>query len=246
MLVYPVMLEKGGVGKSETVKNCGIALALLGKKVLLIGADISTNLMLGLNVFPKYGLADVLEGTVKPLEAIHRVRENLYLLRGGSDLSIIKKIISRLDFQAEYLLKNTLEELKSQFEIILIDCSPGWDVLIINVLMFADRIICPVSLEPLALQGLASLIKKLKPIQRIKDIKISYILPTLYDLRVRKSKQLYKQLCDTFGEIVAEPIRYSVRISESVGFGKTIDEYAPRDRAWEDYQKFAKKLGGEL
>lgn len=236
-----VSLSKGGVGKSTTAVSLAHGLARKGRRVLLIDTDTQAQCSQMLGVKPKAGLAELLDGKVSHTEALTSARANLWLLAGSRALGEAKRLIARRDIRSEAVLSEALEPY-SQFDYVVLDTSPGWDSLSVNVLFYADTILSPVSLEALSVDGLASFLKSVEPIQKYTDVAIEYILPTFMDGRVKKSQEILDQLVSHFLDKVCAPIRYSVRLSEAPAFGQTIFEHASSDRAAEDYTKLVERL----
>ena len=238
-----VSLSKGGVGKTTTAVNLASGLASSGYKVLLVDTDTQGQTAGALGVKPGKGLAEMITGEIKPEEALLRARENLWLLSGGRPLAGLKRLINRKDFGGERTLAEGLEPLNDLFDYVILDTSPGWDSLIVNVLFYATEILAPVSMEVLTVKGLVDFQQSIKSIQKYQpELKLRYILPTFYDMRVKKSKEIYKQLKAFYQEKVCTPVRYSVRLSESPGFGQTIFEYAPKTSGAEDYMRLAERI----
>jgi len=242
-----VCLSKGGVGKSTTAASLAFGLARLGKRVLLVDADTQGHAAKLLGVTPPKGLADVLDGGGDPRKLMVQARDNLWLLAGGQALGETKNLIGRKDFGRETALADALAPLDSLFDFAIIDTSPGWDVLTVNVLFYASEVLCPVSLEVLSVDGFLAFLQGIEPIRQFRrkareNFEIRFVLPTFYDGRVRKSAEIMQQLAAHFGGNLCEPIRYSVRLSEAPAFGKTIFEYAPRDRGAEDYGKLVGRV----
>ena len=238
-----ISLSKGGVGKTTTAVNLSAGLARAGYKVLLIDTDTQGQASRALGVSSKAGLAELISGEVTPAEAIHEVRENLYLLAGGRSLAGLKRSIDRKDFGVEKTLAEGLEPLESSYDYAILDTAPGWDSLTVNVLFYADEILSPVSMEILTVSGLLYFQESIQAIQKYRpELDLSYILPTFMDGRVKKSEEILSQLRSYFGEKLCSPIRYSVRLSEAPGFGMTIYEYAPGSTGVEDYQAVVERI----
>lgn len=238
-----ISLSKGGVGKSSTCVSLAHGLALAGKKVLLVDTDDQGQDSFLLGVQPTYSLADVLNEDVKAEDAIHQARENLWILSGGKALSGVKRAIGRKDFGAEQTLSQALAPLEGLFDFVIVDTSPSWDTLTINALFYCKEVLTPISLEILTLNSLVEFSERLKSVQNFnKNLTYKYLLPTFWDRRVKKSSEILEQLRKYYPDIVCDPVKYSVRLSESAGFGKTIYEYAPNSTGAQDYEKTVQRI----
>jgi chromosome partitioning protein len=214
--------------------------------VLLVDADTQGHCAKLLGVKPEKGLADLLEGGA-PQELIVQARENLWLLAGGQALGETKNLIGKKDFGRETMLAEALAPYEEHFDFCIIDTSPGWDVLTVNVLFYATEILCPVSLEALSVDGFLGFLAGIEPILQYRRknrerFEIRYVLPTFLDGRVKKSAEILAQLGSHFGGRLCDPIRYSVGLSEAPAYGQTIFEYAPASRGAEDYTKLIERV----
>lgn len=238
-----VGLSKGGVGKSSTCVSLAHGLALAGKKVLLVDTDDQGQDSFLLGVNPEHTLADVLNDDIKADKAIFQARENLWLLSGGKALSGIKRSIGRKDFGAEMTLSQALAPLEGMFDFVIVDTAPSWDTLTINALFYCTEVLTPVSLEILTLNSLAEFTERLKSVQNFnKKLEYKYLVPTFLDRRVKKSAEILDQLRKYYPDLLCDPIKYSVRMSESAGFGKTIYEYAPKSSGAKDYETIVERI----
>lgn len=236
-----IQIAKGGTGKTTTAVN--LAAGLAGRyKILLIDTDTQAQCSKMLGVNPAVGLAELLEGNVKPIDALIEARPNLWLLAGSLGLGAAKRLIARKEFKSEAVLSEALGAYEGLFDFVILDTSPGWDSLSVNVLFYADEILSPVSLEALSVDGFLSFLKSMDPIKKYRDVDIKYVLPTFLDGRVKKSQEILNQLNNYFGDKLCDPIRYSAKLSEAPGHGKTIFEYAPRDRGAVDYTKLTGRV----
>lgn len=223
-----IALSKGGVGRTTTAVNLADCLAREGHTVLLIDTDTQAQCSRLLGVEPgAVGLAELLEDVpVSPMS----IRENLWFLPGSQGLAQAKRLIAREDVRSEEVLSEKLKQFDGKYDFVILDTSPGWDSLSVNVLFYADEVLCPVSMEVLAVDGFLTFLRNIELIRKYKDVAVGYILPTFIDGRVKKSQEILEQLIVHFGERVCNPIRYSVKLSRAPGYGETIFDYSPKDR----------------
>jgi len=240
-----VTLSKGGVGKTTTSVNLAAGLALAGYKVLLVDTDTQGQASYLLGLKPKAGLTELVTGELPPSETITQARENLWILSGGRALAGIKRLIDRKDFGGELTLCEALKPIEKDFDYVIVDTSPGWDPLTVNVLFYVYELVTPVSLEVMTLQGLVEFLKSLSSIQKYRsEVALNYILPTFLDKRIKNPDAILEKLKDLYGEYVCTPIRYNVRLSEAPAYGKTIYEYAPGSHGCLDYRDLVRKITG--
>ena len=233
---------KGGVGKTSTVVNVGAALAQDGQSVLLVDLDTQGQVSRCLGVQPPIGLAELLQEEATPEEVQTEARERLSVIAGGRKLAGIKRMISQRQMRPELVLSEALNDL-SGYDYVLLDTAPSWDVLNINCLFYADEVVVPVSMEALALEGLREFYRSTQDVRRYRpELRLVGVIPTFFDGRVRKSKEILDQLTNYFDGLVTPPVRYNVRISEAAAFGETIFEYDSRSNGAHDYQALALHL----
>ncbi len=231
--------RKGGVGKTTTAVNVAAGLAMAGIRTLLIDTDSQGHCSRSLGADGSRGLADLLEGQeVNPIE----VRSNLYLISGGRELVGSVRLMARENISPERVLSNVLKRYENEYDFVLLDTGPGFTEMSINVLFYADELLIPVSMEFLAMDGLISFLEEIDVIKKHKAVNIKYVVPTFLDGRVKKTTEIMDQLKDHFKDALSVPIRYSVKLSESPAWGKTIFEYAPRSTVAVDYAKLVKAI----
>ena len=241
-----VSLSKGGVGKTTTAVNLAMGLSLAGFKVLLVDTDTQGQASYLLGASPKAGLTELVMGELAPEETIVQVRERLWILAGGKSLAGVKRLIGRKDFGGELTLSETLSGVDEQYDYVVIDTSPGWDPLTVNILFYVKEILVPVSLEVMSIQGLVEFLKSIASIQKYRpELSLKYILPTFLDMRVKKSVKILDKLKELYGDNVCEPIRYNVRLSEAPAYGQTIYEFAPGSHGANDYRELVRKVAND-
>jgi len=243
--VIAISLSKGGVGKTTTAVNLAAGLTRTGRRVLLVDTDTQGQAADALGIRPNVGLYELVLGEVKPADALIEVRPNLYLLAGGQNLARLKRSISQAEYEGEYTLAKTLEPISQYFNYVILDTAPSWDVLNVNVLFYAHEVLCPVTLEMLAVKGLYDFINRVVAISKRRQIRLAYILPTSLDRRVAQTGEIQAQLQERFNGLLCEPIRYNVRLSEAPAHGQHIFEYDPASRGATDYQVLTNRVLGD-
>lgn len=239
-----VSISKGGVGKTTTAVNLAAGLAAKGRRVLLVDTDTQGQAGAMLGIKPDVGLAEFVSGDAAFEDAATEAREGLLILAGGRSLAALKRVISRQEYGGERVLEESLAKVDAGFDYVILDTSPGWDALTVNVLFYAHEILAPVSTEVLTLDSLIEFTKSIEAIQKYNtDLKLNYVLPTFLDGRVKKSGEILAQLRKHFGKgVVLSPVRYNVRLSEAPGYGQTIYEYAPKSTGAEDYEALIERI----
>lgn len=238
-----VSLSKGGTGKSTTLTSLAHGLALAGYNVLAVDTDTQGQVAEIFGCQPEYGLAELVEEAISPEEAIYQARERLWILAGGRGLAGTKQLIAKQEFGSEQVLSRTLAAYNDRFDFILVDTSPGWDALTINVLFYVNELVAPVALEVLAVRGLIHFERRIADIQTYHpELQMRYILPTFLDGRVKKSHEILQQLHDHYGTRICDPIRYNVRLSEAPGYGLSIFEYDPKSSGAADYAALVERI----
>ena len=231
-------MSKGGVGKTTTAVNVAAGLAARGLPTLLIDTDTQGQAARALGVAPAAGLAELIAGEAAPGEATIEARPGLYLLAGGQALAGTKREMARRDYGAEHMLGEALEPYSGRVAYVIIDTGPGWDSLLVNVLFYAEELLCPVSLEGLAIAGLVDFVQRIEAIRSYRQgLELRYILPTGLDRRTAQSGEILEQLESYFRGRVLEPIPYNVRLSEAAARGLSIWEYAPGSAGATAYER---------
>ncbi len=239
-----VCLSKGGVGKTTTAVNAAAGCALAGYRVLLVDTDTQGQAAYMLGLKPAGGLAEFLTEELTLPEALCKARENLWLLAGGKALAGVKRLIDRKDFGGELTLSESISEIEKDYDMVIVDTSPGWDPLTVNVLFYVRELLVPVSLEIMSLQALGSFFKSVASIQKYRpELAVKFLVPNLMDLRVRKkSETILEKLRELYKDTVCPPIRYNNVLSQAPMYGKTIYEYAPGSKGAQDFKELVRKI----
>ncbi len=244
--IIGVANQKGGVGKTTTAVNLAAALGVLEKKVLLIDADPQANATSGLGIeevnFSTYNL---LEHSADVKDCIQKTSSpNLDLVPSHIDLVAAEIELVDRD-KREYMLKKALEEVKSEYDYIIIDCAPSLGLITVNALTAADSVIIPIQCEYFALEGLGKLLNTVKNVQKIhnNDLDIEGLLLTMYDSRLRLSNQVVEEVNTHFPEMVFETvISRNVRLSEAPSFGESILMYDAESKGAIQYIQLAEEV----
>jgi chromosome partitioning protein len=231
---------KGGIGKTTTVVNVSAGLALKGARVLVVDVDAQGNLAMALGVRPRRTLYEVLVDGAKAADCITAARPNLDLLPADESLLTAQPTIARRPDWPR-VLEQALRPIRADYDFIFIDCGGSLTVLNLNALNAAGDVLVPTTVEPFSVKGLEMLVKQ---IDRVKGSRrtLRAIVPTMFDPRLKQSQALLEELRTTYGDLVQEPIRTNVRLSESSSAGRTIYEYDPRSRGAHDYARLVEGL----
>jgi len=237
--------QKGGVAKTTTTLNLGVALKEQGFRVLAIDLDPQGNLTMSQGWNPdeiERSMFDVLVHQL-PMTEIIRVAE-IDVAVSSIDLAGAELALSSM-IGRERALEKALRPMKDAYDYILIDTPPSLGLLTINALVASDGVIVPVQCEYLSLRGLAQLQNTLGMIRENLNpvVEIQGILPTMYDRRLLHSKEAVDILKENFGDLVFNTmIRKTIRYAEAPVKGQSVLGYDPTGEAANIYRDLAKEV----
>jgi chromosome partitioning protein len=237
--------QKGGVAKTTTTLNLGVAFAEQDLKVLLVDLDPQGNLTMSQGMNPdtiERSMFDVLVHRLPIQEVIHHAEVDLAVSSidlAGAELAL-SSMIGR-----ERALEKALALVKDSYDYVLVDTPPSLGLLTINALVASHGVIVPVQCEYLSLRGLVQLENTLSMIRENlnPEVAIEGILPTMYDSRTLHSREAVEILQENFGDLVFDTkIRKTVRYAEAPVKGTSVLKYDPSGNAAQAYRELAKEV----
>lgn len=246
--VIAIANQKGGVGKTTTAVNLSACLAKMGKKVLIIDIDPQGNATSGLGIDTKdapKSIYDVLINSASIKDVMKETDyKNLYICPSSPALSGAEVELVTV-MGREYQLKSATEQIRGDFDYVIMDCPPSLGLVTLNAFTACDSVLVPIQCEYYALEGLSSLTGTIKRVKKVLNpkIEIEGVLLTMFDARTNLAIQVVDEVKKYFPEKVYKTIiPRNVRLSEAPGFGQPIIVYDPASRGSESYIDLAEEL----
>lgn len=245
MKVIAIANQKGGVAKTTTTHNLGVALAAQGKRVLLIDLDSQASLTISVGLEPlevEQTIVDVLRKDGLPLiECVQRLNDRLHIVTSIIDLAPMEmELLSRAS--REKILDRALRPVREQYDFILIDCPPQLSILTINALSCADGVVIPVKTDYLAYRGLTQLQDSIQEIQELINpgLKVLGVIATLYDTRVADDREILALLRKEYNLLGV--IKRLAVAKKGIYDGLAAVEQAPNSELAKEYRAIAELL----
>jgi len=244
--IIAVTNQKGGVGKTTTCINLTCALAQMGKRVLLCDADPQGNATTGMGVDKNAASPSIYDVLINGVEAERAIVKTKYghVLPTNRTLAGAGVELVNMEHR-EYRLRQALAPLRSQYDFIFIDCPPSLEMLTVNALCAAERILIPIQCEFFALEGLGDLVNTLRAVKRglNPDLDVEGVLLTMYNGRTNLSLQVAAEVKKHFpGKVYKTLIPRTIRLSEAPSFGRPVLIYDPAGKGTAAYRDLAREL----
>ena len=240
--------QKGGFGKSTTAINLSACLAEAGKRVLTIDIDPQGNTTSGLGIDKNETNNTVYELLLEECEIkdciIDLEIDNLYLIPSNINLSGAEIELIGVE-NKEYILKNSIDQVKEEYDFIIIDCPPSLNMLTINAMTTADTVLVPIQCEYYALEGLTQLMHTIDLVQeRLNpDLEIEGVVFTMYDARTNLSLQVVENVKENLNQMIYKTIiPRNVRLAEAPSYGLPITLYDSKSAGAESYRLLAEEV----
>jgi len=246
--IISIVNQKGGVGKTTTAVNLGSYLAYLGKHVLLVDIDPQANATSGIGIDHnklEHGIYEALIGEKSIYEVIKRTLQERYKIAPAT-ISLAGAGIELVNAEnREYRLAKILNEIKDEYDYIIIDGPPSLGLLTVNSIVAADEVLIPVQSEYFALEGLGQLLNTISLVQNnLKpELGIMGAVITMFDSRNKLSGSVMNELYQYFpNKVFRSIIPRSVRLAEAPSYGRSILHYDSKSKGAKAYERLAREI----
>jgi chromosome partitioning protein len=247
--IIAIVNQKGGVAKTTTTIHVGVALALLGKKVLLVDLDSQGHLAEGFGIVAdkiELEMSDVFEGSKSIKDVIMpKIRPNLDLAPSNVRLADMELTLVNMRFR-ESKLKRALEPVSARYDYILLDCPPNLGLFTVNALIAANKVLIPMATHFWSMLGVSRLLTSIQAVKQEANptLELLGIIPTRFTRTVH-AREVIDRTKEEVGRechIFEHPIHESVRFAEATGQGTTVFDIAPEIEGARAYQAIAKEI----